>query len=1063
MIAQLPDDITYIKHEEIIIKEWNEKEIYKSIKKKNKDKRKYRFMDGPPFPSSNSLHFGHLLIGYIKSTVLYYKQMNNYDCDNLLGYDCHGLPIESVANKQLNIYTKKEIETFGIDKYNKKCKEMINEFSGAWEPLYERIGRMADFTNTYKTLDTPFMESVWWVFAQIYAKNLIYKGYQVMPYSNACNSPLSNFEAGQNYKDVETKSIYVLFKLTKFENTYIVAWTTTPWTLFSNVALCVNYLATYEWIKHNEKIYIVAKDLIHNLGFDKYEIIKSCIGDELVDLTYEPLFENVFKCEENYYKIIKDTKQNYVIIDNTSKVGTGIVHIAPYYGEDDYRVAQQNNISNIEQTNMLDENGLFTDKINDIKNLLATDKETNDIIIKTLKIKGQLLKTHVYKHSYPFCYRTDTPLIYKLTLSYFLKVPEIKDQLIKNNEKINWYPKNIGSGRFKNWLDTAREWCISRNRFFGCPLPLWISDDGQETLCISSINELKQLANIQEIKDLHRETIDNIEIISKKTGKILRNVKLVLDCWFESGCVPIAQIHYPFDNNADYFDDKEYLSDFIAEGLDQTRGWFYTLLVISTALFNKPAFKEVICAGLVLDEKGIKFSKKYGNFKNPMEVLNTYGADMTRLYLLNSPALMGDCLLFKDGGNTQNIQKIIPYVNGVKLFLVLCESNSAKNNYLDTKLWRQSENTMDKWIISVLYDLINNITQQMDNYNMDKVIQLLFDFIDDLCNWYIKFNRDRLRSIITQEETNMSLSVLYIVLINFTKLSAPFMPFLSSYIYNYLKIFEEIKHENILLCDYPQKQDYFYNIEAINNFSVFKCVIKNFRAARKELKIQTVKMPIYKATIYHNNSDFIEIAKTFEDFIKTEINCLDIYYDKLDNNLAYKVVCNDNILGKKYKAKAKIIKKILEEINIKEVNENNLIIESCKIEKDEYKIEKIPKMIDEKNIICKIDGELMVSIDNSYTEELHNIYQSRQLISGIQKQRKDSGLKPWNKIIINILSSEKFEHIFMNHIDKLEEKLLNKVFINTKIERDIFTQNIQEIIYFDDTKEDVKFIIYLLQ
>jgi len=1056
MFAQLSDDFTYIKHETKIITEWKEKKIYDIIKKKNENKQNYRFMDGPPFPSSDTLHFGHLLIGYIKSTSLYYKQMNGYNCDNLLGYDCHGLPIESVANKQLGIYTKKEIELYGIDKYNFKCKEMIAKFSGAWQPIYESIGRMADFTHTYKTLDTPFMESVWWVFSQIYSKNLIYKGYQVMPYSNACNSPLSNFEAGQNYKDIETKSVYVMFKLKDFENTYIVAWTTTPWTLFSNMALCVNYSAVYDWIEYKEKVYICAKDLIHNLGFDKYKIIKSIEGEKLVGLSYEPLFDYVV----GEFKIITDRKQNYVIVDNNSKVGTGIVHIAPYYGEDDYRVF--NNSLDIEKTNMLDENGMFIDKIDIVKNLLSTDKDTNDIIIKALKIKGNLLKTQVYKHSYPFCYRTDTPLIYKLTLSYFLKVPELKDQLLKNNEKINWFPKNIGNGRFKNWLENAREWCISRNRFFGTPLPLWVSDDGLETLCISSIDELTELANLKiKPQDIHRENIDDIIIISKKTGKILRNTKLVLDCWFESGCVPIAQIHYPFEN-ANYFDDKEFLSDFIAEGIDQTRGWFYTLLVISTALFNKPAFKEVICAGLVLDEKGVKFSKKYGNFTNPMEILNTYGADMTRIYLLSSPALMGDCLLFKESVIGQNIQKIIPYINGVKLFLVLCENNASKNHFLDTKLWQKTENIMDKWIISILHELIENITQQMEGYNIDKVIYLIFEFVDDLCNWYIKFNRDRLRSIITQEETNMSLSVLYIVLINFTKIIAPFLPFLSAHIYNYLK--ENSKNESVLLCDYPNKQDFILDLETIQKFDIFKVIIKNFRVLRKDLKVQTLKMPLYKATIYHNDSMFIEIAKTFEEFIKTEINCLDVYYDKLDHNLICKIVCFDSVLGKKFKGEAKKVKKLLENINENIIInlEEEFMIENYQISKTDYKIEKIPKILSSDNIICKIEGELMVSIDNSYTEELHNIYQTRQIITGIQKQRKEKGLKPWNKININLIGSDKFENIFKNYIDKLEEKLLNKVYINQKNDNKIFTQNKQNIVYFDDTKEDIEFIIYLV-
>jgi isoleucyl-tRNA synthetase len=438
-----------------------------------------------------------------------------------------------------------------------------------------------------------------------------------------------------------------MFKLKDFENTYIVAWTTTPWTLFSNMALCVNYSAVYDWIEYKEKVYICAKDLIHNLGFDKYKIIKSIEGEKLVGLSYEPLFDYVVR----EFKIITDRKQNYVIVDNNSKVGTGIVHIAPYYGEDDYRVF--NNSLDIEKTNMLDENGMFIDKIDIVKNLLSTDKDTNDIIIKALKIKGNLLKTQVYKHSYPFCYRTDTPLIYKLTLSYFLKVPELKDQLLKNNEKINWFPKNIGNGRFKNWLENAREWCISRNRFFGTPLPLWVSDDGQETLCISSIDELTELANLKiKPQDIHRENIDDIIIISKKTGKILRNTKLVLDCWFESGMAGLARFGFPECVN------KSYPVDFIAESLDQTRGWFYTLNVLSTALNHTPAFKQVIVSGLILAEDGKKMSKRLQNYTSPNILIDKYGADIFRLYMIGSPAAKAESFCFKDNDLVDITRKI---------------------------------------------------------------------------------------------------------------------------------------------------------------------------------------------------------------------------------------------------------------------------------------------------------------------------------------------------------------------------------------------------------------------
>lgn len=1040
-MQQLPVDSTYIAHEEQIVKQWDESNLYGKIMQKNKDKPQFDFIDGPPFVSGN-LHPGHIAVGSFKSAVFNYKNMTGFNCSVKLGYDCHGLPALNKTASDNNL-TIEQFKALDIADSNRLCEEMIFKYKGLWKPLIQRIGRLADFNNDYMTRDKNFMESCWWIFKQIYEQGNVYSGEKVMPYSYGNQTPLSNFEASQNFLEKETKSIYVSFELIHpsddiLEKEYIVVWTTTPWTLPSNLALCVNAESDYVKVRldSNKKIYIVAKNCISNL-FDKntkFSVLHEFKGSELVGKEYHPMYPYTKLIDEEAkidrkYKIVSDT----FVDTNGVGSGTGVVHLAPAFGDDDFRVCCANNL--ITNTNValycpIDEYGRFTSVINEYKGKLCFDAE--DDIRSELKKRGVLLKTQLYKHNYPYCWRTNTPLIYRTNPSIYIRATAYRERMLELNQTVRWFPQDIGKYRFNNWLSDIKDWSVSRSTSYATPIPIWKSADGDE-ICIGSIKELHELTGVL-VDNLHPEYVNDLVIV--KDGKTYHRVKDTFDCWFESGSVPFAQKHYPFEKDFDRMD-QQYLTDFICEGLDQTRGWFYTLMVLSTAILDKAPYANVVCTGMILDKDGRKFSKKLNNFVDPTESINEFGADVMRVYFIASPVMNADSLKFNDEDIKKLKRRLIPYINGVKFWLEHSLTYNKNGYNLDFNLNLDSDrkltNFMDKWILQRINQLISYVKQAMDEYRYGGAIYALLDFIEDLTNWYIKFNRDRIKGKESEQDQADSIYVLYDVLMKYILLWAPFTPFLSEHLFQHLKHCSKYRSvESVLLADYPEPQDLDKNHEIsakiIKTFEDIQRVCFITRALRDNTEYHTKSViPIKKCTIYHDDPRYLDSLKENIHLVQSELNCLEFSFELLKDNASIKIEADKKMIGQFFRKDSTAVIKLIESQTSDDLQhifygEKKIVFEkdgdSFLIDDIYYKLIRVPNEVSGSNIKCKIDGDLMVSIDCTYDKTIHDMYQIKRLKSAVQNIRKKMGLHPWNSITV-LLDTKYSTHELKNAVQSL--------------------------------------------
>jgi len=1052
---------TFANYQNTILEQWNNYGMHKlfdinTSNQNQKQKPVFNFIAGPPF-CSGKLHMGHCAIETIKSTILNYKAMQGYQCTNKLGYDCHGLPIESIANRELNITTTQDLERIGIANFNQFCKDTIKQCERDWEPVYNKLGRWADFTNVYKTIDTPFMESVWWAFAELYKKNLIYRGYKITPYSYALQSPLSNFEASQNYKEVDCRSIYVRFEvLPEYQHnsnpTYLVAWTTTPWTLPANIALCVNPDLDYEYMEDNSTtpstVYILGKDKHKQSGLKNSSTpIKTVKGRELIGIKYKPMYPTyTTTTTTNTSNGIQNQKAFTVVADGYVKdgttTGTNIVHLAPVFGEDDYRVCKAQNIITDELVQSLipiDDNCNYLPMVAQYAGMLVFNAES--LIIKELKASNTLIKIQQIRHEYPYCYRTDTPLVYRTYNSFYVNIQPIKARMLELNTQIAWYPENAGTKRFNMWLEDARDWCISRSRYFGTPIPVWLSEDGTDMMVISSIQELENLSGLV-LNDIHPEYVNDIIITNPANGKTYRRIPDVFDCWFESGSVPFAQHHYPFENKAtldEQIKTNATFADFIAEGVDQTRGWFYTLLVLSTALFDIKPSNNIMSVGHILDEHRKKISKKNKNYIDPPILIDNYGADAIRIYLLQSAITTGDTLAFKEDDIKIINKDFIQFKNCVDFLMEHITNQKHQNITFDILAYQRTTNPMDKWIIQHINNITTQASNYLETYQIAKATHIVLDTIDDICNWYVKFNRDRLKGKITDDEWIISTSVLYQVIRRYIILLAPMAPFITQTIYNQLATlslskeqleFVHMENYNIPIL-IPTTNILDDTTNYIETFDLLKRVSKLVRSARMNTKTHTSsKTPIKACEICMDSPIMLEQIASCIDLIQSELNVIDIQYSMLTGNMRYKMVPNRATLGKKYKKQATAIYKQMEIIqsdtntstttlNISVGNEVYSILE------DEFSYEPV---FGENDIF---DTNILVKIDFTYDDTIEKLAHLKRFVSDIQQTRKHMGLKPWNKIEIHTFQDD-FEIVSQN-VEYIEKRLEYPVIPNSEL------------------------------
>lgn len=992
MFKKVDSNVDLVKLEENILDFWKERNIFEKSLNRNKTKKRFVFYEGPPTANGTpGVH--HVLSRVYKDIFPRYKTMKGYYVPRKAGWDTHGLPVELEVEKELNINSKKEIEEIGIEKFNRLCRQSVMKYEEDWKKLTERIGFWLDMDNSYLTFKNNYIETVWWILKTIWDKNLLYQDYKIVPYCPRCGTALSSHELALGYSEVEDCSIIVKFPHAERKNTYFLVWTTTPWTLISNVAGAVSKNSDYVEVNFRGENLILAKNLITKVfGESKeYSICSSFKGNKIISSGYKPLYDYT-DGKNNAFRIIGG---DFVSVEE----GTGIVHIAPAFGEDDMNAGRKNNLPVVQ---MVGEDGRFKKRVE--KFALMNIEEANPKIIKDLEERKLLFSIKKIKHSYPFCWRCDSRLMYYAKKSWYIRTSVIKDDLLRSNEKVNWYPEHIKYGRFGKWLENNVDWALTRERYWGTPLPVWVDGNGHK-ICIGSIEELKEKAvDIPSDLDLHRPYVDDIIIKCPECGSDMRRVPEVIDVWFDSGSMPYAQFHYPFENTELFR--ESFPADFICEAIDQTRGWFYTLLAISTLLFEKSCFKNVLCLGLINDEKGQKMSKSKGNVINPWDVLNKQGADALRWYFFTSvsPWLPKN---FSTKAVNEVIRKFILTLWNTYSFFVIYANIDNFNPY-DHELEVKDRIEIDRWIISELNQTIKKVNELMDGYNVTESGRALQNFVDTLSNWYVRRSRRRFWKSEEDEDKISAYKTLYECLVNISKLCAPFIPFLSEEIYRNLTGSPGRGEESVHLESYPVADESLIDEDLSFKMDTARKIVNLGRAIRSKINIK-VRQPIEEAIVYFGVDRRKEEAiRHFEDVITSELNVKKIKFARnIDELVSYDIKPNLSILGKKYGSLVPKIKEALLAENsirtaLKVKNNKNvsLIINGKQVEILPEEI--LVDVKNKKDLGVESDGEFTVGLSNIISDELLEEGFCRELVHQIQNLRKEAGFKIENIIELAI-------------------------------------------------------------
>lgn len=989
MFKEISGPVNYDEMELSILKFWEEKEVFKATLEKTKDLPPFAFFEGPPTANGRpGIH--HVVSRTIKDLVCRYKTMTGHSVNRKAGWDTHGLPVEIEVEKQLHFTEKEEIINYGIKKFNDKCRESVFSYKDDWDNLTKRIGYWLDLDDPYITFKNDYIETVWWILSKFWQKDLIYKGFKILPYCPRCETPLSSHEVSQGYKDIKDPSVYVMMRLIDDPDTSFLVWTTTPWTLVANTALAVGENIDYVKVKNQDKYFILAKSRLEVLDGD-YEIIDEMKGKELLGKKYTPLLDYLdLQGKEAYYVISGD----FVSTED----GSGIVHIAPAFGEDDYRVGQQNDLPVLRP---VDKTGSYTEEVTPWAGKFVKDADLE--IIQSFRQEGKLYKKQTIEHSYPHCWRCDTPLLYYARESWYIRTTQFKANLLKNNKRVSWHPREVGAGRFGEWLENNIDWAISRDRFWGTPLNIWECKSCDHKTSISSIEELKKKSttplNDDEI-DLHKHFVDLVRIKCDECGAEMTRTPEVVDVWFDSGAMPYAQWHYPFENKEVF--ERSFPADFICEGVDQTRGWFYSLLAISTMLFDQPAYKNVVVNELILDKDGRKMSKRLGNTVVPNEVISKYGVDAIRWYMIYlSPPWVSK--RFDEDGVKEAQRKFFGTLINVYSFFALY----ANIDHFDpeVKIIPISERPeIDRWIISRLYSITSKVVDHMEVYETSKAARLIHDFvIDEVSNWYVRRNRRRFWKSEMGADKLGAYQTLHEVLFIVSKLIAPFIPFMAEELYQ--NIVGKNKQLSVHMEDYPQIDDQMQTVIDENlemRMAITQKIVYMGRALRNDVQIK-VRQPLEKIMVFAPDEKSKSAIMDMHDIICDEINIKDIQFVDDINRLA-NLSCKPNfkVLGRRAGKNMKLLNLKIREFGddelaqIKEKGSLTLDIEGTAFElnMDDLEIVSTPK----EDLVVATEDNLSVALDTHISAKMRNEGISRELVNRIQNFRKDAGLEVTDRI-----------------------------------------------------------------